>query len=363
MASLTSTRMSREDFKKARELEELRKTGAAPPELDDEGNMINPHIPQYISQSPWYLNNQGKPGLKHQKAVAFKGSNEGGAKGSFTEHYQRGRVQQSAPTKFIAGACTNCGATSHKTKDCCERPRKKGAALTGQDIRPPEAVQSLEFSYDGKRDRWNGYDTKEYSKVIRRFEVTELERKKKKLQELDEAFELEKQEERRKKEEEERKALEPAAGATADGEASAEVKSAEAGAASTPAAPAAVSAEVIPGEGLSSVATDARRLRALKKQEKLKKMIRRAQKAASANNAASRQDKESDSDSDSDASDESDDDMRDLGEVIQKKDATARMTVRNLRIREGKRESGLLRTGFGMRRGSRVLTGSCVVCV
>jgi hypothetical protein len=33
--------MSREDFRKAKELEELRKTGAAPPEVDDEGNMIS----------------------------------------------------------------------------------------------------------------------------------------------------------------------------------------------------------------------------------------------------------------------------------------------------------------------------------
>ena len=34
-------KLSREDFKKQKELEELRKTGAAPPELDDDGNMIS----------------------------------------------------------------------------------------------------------------------------------------------------------------------------------------------------------------------------------------------------------------------------------------------------------------------------------
>jgi pre-mRNA-processing factor SLU7 len=47
-------RLSRDDHKKQKELEELRKTGAAPPELDEDGKMINPHIPQYISAAPWY---------------------------------------------------------------------------------------------------------------------------------------------------------------------------------------------------------------------------------------------------------------------------------------------------------------------
>ena len=53
MASSLTNRLSREDYRKAKELEELRKTGAAPPELDEDGKMINPHIPQYVSQSPW----------------------------------------------------------------------------------------------------------------------------------------------------------------------------------------------------------------------------------------------------------------------------------------------------------------------
>ena len=34
-------RLSREDYKKKRELDELRKAGAAPAELDEDGNMIN----------------------------------------------------------------------------------------------------------------------------------------------------------------------------------------------------------------------------------------------------------------------------------------------------------------------------------
>ena len=44
--------LSRGDYKKKRELDELRKADAAPPEIDDDGNMIDPHIPQYIKEPP-----------------------------------------------------------------------------------------------------------------------------------------------------------------------------------------------------------------------------------------------------------------------------------------------------------------------
>jgi len=148
--------------------------------------------------------------LKHQKTSSFAPSSTSGApRATFTDHYKRGQAAAAgpAPTKFLPGSCTNCGSTTHKVRDCLERPRAKGAALTGQNLAAPDSITQLEFSYDAKRDRWAGYDTAEYSKVIRRFEQTEAERKKKKLAELDAAFQAEKEEEkRRKQEEEERKA-------------------------------------------------------------------------------------------------------------------------------------------------------------
>jgi len=42
--------------------------GLAPAELDEDGNEINPHIPQFMAAAPWYLSQNSKPGLKHQKA-------------------------------------------------------------------------------------------------------------------------------------------------------------------------------------------------------------------------------------------------------------------------------------------------------
>ncbi|PQQ02696.1 pre-mRNA-splicing factor SLU7-A-like [Prunus yedoensis var. nudiflora] len=57
---------SREDHRKQIELEEARKAGLAPAEVDEDGKEINPHIPQYMSSAPWYLNAE-RPSLKHQR--------------------------------------------------------------------------------------------------------------------------------------------------------------------------------------------------------------------------------------------------------------------------------------------------------
>ncbi|KAL9148839.1 hypothetical protein ABFS82_12G069600 [Erythranthe guttata] len=62
MSSTASFRSRRQK----QELEEARKAGIEPAELDEDGKEINPHIPLYVSTVPWYLN-ANKPTLKHQK--------------------------------------------------------------------------------------------------------------------------------------------------------------------------------------------------------------------------------------------------------------------------------------------------------
>ena len=74
--------------------------------------------------------------------------------------------------------CCSCGAMTHDKKSCMERPRTVGAKWTNMQIAPDEKVESFELDYDGKRDRWNGYDPSTYTHVIAEYEAREEARKK-----------------------------------------------------------------------------------------------------------------------------------------------------------------------------------------
>lgn len=161
-------KQSREDWRKAKELEEARKAGTAPAAVDEEGKDINPHIPQYISSAPWYFGAKG-PTLKHQRPQPEKQKQFN----HISDYYSRGEFDGKA-TKYRKGACENCGALTHKRKDCLERPRKVGAKFTNDDIAPDEKnLPSLNLDYDGKRDRWNGFDPACYQAVIEEYRKVE----------------------------------------------------------------------------------------------------------------------------------------------------------------------------------------------
>lgn len=163
MASAGGKILGAEERRRQRELEEARKAGLAAPEVDEEGNAINPHIPQFMASAPWYLNND-HPSLKHQRNW------KGGVASDDSKWYDRGAKVFQA-TKYRKGACENCGSMSHKTKDCMERPRSKGAKWTNKNIAADEKVHDVDLiSFDAKRDRWNGYSADEWTKQAERFE-------------------------------------------------------------------------------------------------------------------------------------------------------------------------------------------------
>ncbi|KAJ3544438.1 hypothetical protein NM688_g5747 [Phlebia brevispora] len=180
MASASGTgKLSREEFRRQRDLDAARKAGTAPAAVDEEGKPINPHIPQYIAQAPWYLDT-GAPSLSHQRIPEYDRSAD-----KLDNWYDRGAKAGPAAKKYRKGACENCGALTHKKQDCLERPRKRGARYTGKDIVADDVIQDVATGYDAKRDRWNGYDPSEHKKIYAEYAAIEAARQKLREEEID----------------------------------------------------------------------------------------------------------------------------------------------------------------------------------
>ena len=146
----------------------------------------NEYIPNFISKKPFYVADPTDPTpdfaatganslstgdyLEHQRLQSTDAQSRGDP---LSRWYDRGRKAGPAATKFRKGACENCGAMTHKKKDCLSRPRKQGARWTGRDIEADEVVQDVKLGWDAKRDRWNGYDASEYKDVIEEFNALE----------------------------------------------------------------------------------------------------------------------------------------------------------------------------------------------
>lgn len=133
----------------------------------------NEYIPSFISKRPfWAETTPDADYLEHQRLQTESKDTLDKAK-----WYDRGKKAGPAATKFRKGACENCGAMTHKTKECLSRPRKLGARWTGKDIQADEVIEDVKLGWDAKRDRWNGYDNREYTAVVREYEELEALKK------------------------------------------------------------------------------------------------------------------------------------------------------------------------------------------
>ena len=178
----------KETYKKRQEDAKKKQLGELPPDLDEDGKMINPHNPDFITKVPWYLGESG-PTLKHhnvQQLNTILNLNE-------TENLilkkreKQKELKREKTIKYRKGACKNCGAVTHQEKDCVERPRsRKNSAwktgilfpfffcfflftffffhslnyfvCLGVTIASDEVILDLEkygkITYDAKRDQW-----------------------------------------------------------------------------------------------------------------------------------------------------------------------------------------------------------------
>ncbi|POS86098.1 hypothetical protein EPUL_001774 [Erysiphe pulchra] len=150
-------------------------TGVQPKKVDlpsAANKEANEYIPSFISKKPFYIGEDDGQNdyLEHQRLQR--------AQSGQSKWYDRGKKLGPAATKYRKGACENCGAMTHKTKECLNRPRARGARWTGKDIQADEVIQEVKMGWDAKRDRWNGYDPKEYKAVTDEYiEIEELKKK------------------------------------------------------------------------------------------------------------------------------------------------------------------------------------------
>ena len=141
-------------------------------ETPKDGNM-----PQYITQVPWYVDNkESAETLNHQK---FLGEPK---KTDINEWYDRGKRGQQA-TSYRKGACENCGAMGHNRKECTERPRKTGIKFQIKDIAADDVTKNITLNWEGKRDRWMGFDPATHKELVGdEYEAEEEIKKKRKIE-------------------------------------------------------------------------------------------------------------------------------------------------------------------------------------
>jgi len=179
-----------------REIDEHRKLGVLPPQEDKEGFYINPHIPSYMADAPWYINDG--PGLYHQRLETLQIRSQNTLNDETT--IRKGVIRNKDKiNKWLNGSCENCGASTHQKNNCVERPRKKKAKYTNKNISKDEYLpRKRNLTWDGKRDRWTGFDVDRYQITIKKWELIEKISKQKQQEDLRKRMEVGNARERRK---------------------------------------------------------------------------------------------------------------------------------------------------------------------
>lgn len=150
------TGLTKEEYRVQRTLEEAQKRGMITLGTGASGFKVN---------TPWMQN------TTRAKAQALPAVVAGSQKASMEQWFPRGAPEQQV-YKYRDGACENCGAMTHKRKDCVERPRKVGAKFTGQNFQGDERMMDLDFSYEARHDRWNGFNPDSYMEKVKEYNLT-----------------------------------------------------------------------------------------------------------------------------------------------------------------------------------------------
>ena len=160
--------------------------------------------PQFMSTNPWYNQSVNIEDVDYNNNISVKKENnlyknirlidEDTITDKNNTNYINENTLQNfsnkgfAPVpakKYRPGACENCGAISHKRKDCFERPRAKGAKWTNKNIAKDEIFSESKLDYEGQHDTWNGYDPELQKDKILEYELIQEAKLKEQIKYLD----------------------------------------------------------------------------------------------------------------------------------------------------------------------------------
>lgn len=133
----------------------------------------NQYVPKYIKDAPWYQPNSNPDDyLSHHRnsSKPQQPNSEPKIGQGIKDDFIPSEKLDEQPKKFRKskkGRCKNCGG-DHDKKDCLERPGLLNVRITGEVARRNEDVD-----YDGKRDRWYGYDVNDYTKYLKDWQEKE----------------------------------------------------------------------------------------------------------------------------------------------------------------------------------------------
>lgn len=128
----------------------------------DRTSKTNLSMSDLASKEPWYAN--------QPEYIATPKPQE--HKNPSNYLFQKGADRTTHIYKYRKGACENCGASTHKTKECVERPRKIGAKWSNKDFGHDEFILPSSKDFESKRDRWSTYDPESFKKIMIDYERT-----------------------------------------------------------------------------------------------------------------------------------------------------------------------------------------------
>ncbi|CAM9024661.1 unnamed protein product [Wickerhamomyces anomalus] len=151
----------------------------------------NPYVPKYIKDAPWYQpKTNPEDYLSHHRTSSTQEPNSEpkigqGIKDEFIPTEEIDPTSQQRHRIKKKGRCKNCGG-DHDKKDCLERPGLINVKQTGKVSKRNEDVD-----YDGKRDRWYGYDVNDYTKYLKDWKEKEAKKEPEEKREYDTDEEIE----------------------------------------------------------------------------------------------------------------------------------------------------------------------------